>query len=187
MIFTETELRDAFLIDLEPRTDDRGFFARVWCRREFEEHGLSTKLVQCNVNYNAMAGTLRGMHFQRQPRAEAKLVRCTRGAIYDVIIDLRPESPTYMRWLGAELTEENRRMLYVPEGFAHGYQTLIAGTEAFYQVSEYYTPEAEGGVRWDDPAFGISWPDAEQRIISAKDQAWPNYQPARVAERSTGS
>jgi dTDP-4-dehydrorhamnose 3,5-epimerase len=182
MTFTETELRGAYLIDIEPRTDERGFFARAWCQREFEEHQLSPKLVQCNVSYNTLAGTLRGMHFQRHPHAEAKLVRCTRGAIYDVIIDLRPDSPTHMRWIGVELNDTNRRMLYVPEGFAHGYQTLVAGTEAFYQVSEYYMPEAESGVRWDDPAFGISWPDAERRMISPKDQAWPDYHPVQVAE-----
>jgi dTDP-4-dehydrorhamnose 3,5-epimerase len=187
MIFTETELPGAYLIDLEPRTDERGFFARAWCRREFEEHGLSPELVQCNVAYNRLAGTLRGMHFQIPPRPEAKLVRCTRGAIYDVIVDLRPQSPTYMDWIGVELNDENRRMLYVPEGIAHGYQTLLSGTETFYQVSEYYTPEAEGGVRWDDPAFSITWPDAERRIISAKDQAWPDYRPVPAAERGIKS
>jgi dTDP-4-dehydrorhamnose 3,5-epimerase len=187
MTFTETELPGAYLIDLEPRTDERGFFARAWCRREFEEHGLSPQLVQCNVAYNRGAGTLRGMHFQIPPRAEAKLVRCTRGAIYDVIVDLRPQSPTYTHWIGVELNDENRRMLYVPEGVAHGYQTLVSGTETFYQVSEYYTPEAEGGVRWDDPAFNITWPDAERRIISAKDQAWPDYRPVPVAERGIKS
>jgi dTDP-4-dehydrorhamnose 3,5-epimerase len=187
MTFTETALAGAYVIDLERRTDDRGFFARAWCRREFEEHGLSPELVQCNVAYNKVAGTLRGMHYQREPHAEAKLVRCTRGALYDVIIDLRQDSPTYKQWIGVELNDENRRMLYVPEGFAHGYQTLVDGTEAFYQVSEYYTPEAEAGVRWDDPAFGISWPAAERRIISDKDQAWPDYRPTRVVEQGVGS
>lgn len=186
MIFTETSLAGAYLVDLEPHTDERGFFARAWCRREFEEHRLLADLVQCNINHNTLAGTLRGMHFQRHPHAEVKLVRCTRGALYDVIVDLRPESPTHTRWIGVELNAENRRMLYVPEGFAHGYQALVPDTEAFYQVSEYYTPEAEGGVRWDDPAFGIIWPDAEQRIVSTKDQAWPDYQPASIAERSVG-
>jgi dTDP-4-dehydrorhamnose 3,5-epimerase len=183
MTFTETSLAGAYLIELEPRTDERGFFARAWCRREFDEHGLSPEMVQCNVSYNTQSGTLRGMHYQRHPHAETKLIRCTSGAIYDVIIDLRPSSPTYTRWIGVELNDANRRMLYVPEGFAHGYQTLVAETEVVYQVSAYYTPEAEGGVRWDDPAFGIVWPGAEQRIISPKDQAWPDFRPEPVAER----
>ena len=187
MIFTETDLAGAYLIDLEPRTDERGFFARAWCRREFEEHGLSVELVQCNISYSALPGTLRGMHFQMHPHGEAKVVRCTHGELYDVIIDLRPESPTYLQWTGVELNGENRRMLYIPEGFAHGYQTLVAGTEAFYQVSEYYRPEAESGVRWDDPVFSITWPDAERRIISRKDRMWPNYQPVAVAERRVES
>jgi len=177
VIFTETELRGAFLIDLEPHSDERGFFARVWCEREFEQHGLSTKVVQCNVAYNHTKSTLRGMHYQAPPHAEIKLVRCTRGGVYDVIVDLRPESPTYLRWLGVELTAENRRTLYVPEGFAHGYQTLADETETYYQVSASYEPTAERGVRWDDPAVDIVWPQTERRIIAAKDLAWPNYEP----------
>ncbi len=176
MIFTETQLNPAFLVDLERREDERGFFARAWCEKEFGEHGLSTRVVQCNLSFNPRAGTLRGMHYQRAPYEEAKLVRCTRGAIYDVIVDLRPDSPTWKRWLGVELTAENRRMLYVPEGFAHGYQTLADETEVFYQVSEFYTPEAEGGVRWDDPAFAIQWPDVDERIMSEKDKTWPDYE-----------
>jgi dTDP-4-dehydrorhamnose 3,5-epimerase len=177
VIFTETELRGAFLIDLEPHSDERGFFARVWCEREFEQHGLSTKVVQCNVAYNHTKSTLRGMHYQAPPHAEIKLVRCTRGGVYDVIVDLRPESATYLRWFGVELTAENRRTLYVPEGFAHGYQTLADETETYYQVSAFYEPTAERGLRWDDPAIGIVWPQTERRILAKKDLAWPNYEP----------
>jgi dTDP-4-dehydrorhamnose 3,5-epimerase len=177
MIFTETELPGAFVIDIEPHEDERGFFARVWCEREFEEHGLSTRIAQCNVAYNQAKWTLRGMHYQEAPHAEVKLVRCTRGSVYDVIVDLRPESPTFRHWIGVELTAENRRTLYVPEGFAHGYQTLEDGTETYYQVSKFYEPGAERGVRWDDPAFEISWPPAGRRIVSAKDLAWPAYAP----------
>jgi dTDP-4-dehydrorhamnose 3,5-epimerase len=177
VLFAETELAGAYVVDLERREDERGFFARAWCASEFGEHGLSTRLVQCNLSFNARQGTLRGMHFQRDPHAEAKLVRCTRGSVYDVIIDLRPESPTYMRWLGVELSAENRRALYVPEGFAHGYQTLVDDTETFYQVSEFYAPEAEGGVRWNDPAFGIEWPHPDAPLLSPKDASWPDYRP----------
>lgn len=175
MIFTETELPGAFVVDLEPREDSRGFFARAWCADEFAQHGLNSRLVQSNLSFNDRAGTLRGMHFQRVPHAEAKLIRCTRGAIYDAIIDLRPDSATYRRWTAVELTAENRRALYVPEGFAHGYQTLEPSTETFYQVSEYYTPSAEGGVRWDDPAFGIEWPDPTNALLSDKDRTWPDF------------
>jgi dTDP-4-dehydrorhamnose 3,5-epimerase len=184
MIFRESELPGAFVIEIERHEDERGFFARAWCEREFADHGLTTRVVQCNLAYNKEKSTLRGMHFQAAPQAEVKLVRCTSGAIYDVIVDLRPESPTFMRWIAVELTAENRRMLYVPEGFAHGYQTLADGTETFYQVSEAYEPSAERGVRWDDPAFGIQWPDAERRIISAKDRAWTDYRVDPVVTRS---
>jgi dTDP-4-dehydrorhamnose 3,5-epimerase len=177
VIFTETELPGAFVIDPEPREDERGFFARVWDRSEFEQHGLSTAISQCNVAYNRAGSTLRGMHYQAAPHAEVKLVRCTRGAVYDVIVDVRPDSPTHLRWIGVELTAENGRMLYVPEGFAHGYQTLEDRTETHYQVSAAYEPTAERGLRWDDPAVGIVWPEAEQRIISDKDRAWPDYEP----------
>ena len=177
MIFTPTELDGAYLIDLERREDDRGFFARAWCERELAEHGLSTRIEQCNVSFNHSRSTLRGLHYQSAPHAEVKLIRCTRGAIYDVIVDLRPDSPTWKRWIGVELDEENRRMLYVPEGFAHGYQTLVDGTETFYQVSVSYAPDAEGGVRWDDPAFAIDWPDPEGALLSDKDRSWPDYRP----------
>jgi dTDP-4-dehydrorhamnose 3,5-epimerase len=176
VIFAETAIPGAYTIDLDRREDDRGFFARAWDVGEFAAHGLSTRLVQANVSFNRSAGTLRGMHFQRAPHEEAKLVRCTRGAIYDAIVDLRPDSPAFKRWIGVELTEQNRRSLYVPEGCAHGYQTLSDATETFYLVSEAYAPESEGGVRWDDPAFAIEWPAAEERLLSPKDAAWPDFE-----------
>lgn len=175
MIFSETELPGAHIIDLDLIEDDRGFFARAWSQDEFAEHGLQTRVVQSNVAYNKRRGTLRGMHFQVAPHEEAKLIRCTRGALYDVIIDLRPDSPTYAKWIGVELSADNLRMLYVPEGLAHGYQTLEDETEAFYQVSEFYTPEAERGIRWDDPQFNIRWPPVDERIISEKDASWQDF------------
>lgn len=177
MIFRETAVAGAFVIELEPRGDERGFFARAFCRHEFEEHGLNPAVVQCNVSISAAEGTLRGMHFQLPPHEEAKLVRCTRGALWDVALDLRPDSPTYRRWSGVELTADNRRMLYVPEGCAHGFQTLVPDTEAFYQVSAAYAPDAERGVRWDDPAFAIEWPSTARRVLSPKDATWPDYEP----------
>ena len=176
MIFAETALPGAFVIDLEKREDERGFFARSWCQQEFKEHGLSPRLVQCSVSFNKRRGTLRGMHYQAKPYEEAKLVRCTRGAVYDVIIDLRADSRTYLRWEAVELNEDNRRMLYVPEGVAHGFQTLEDGTEVFYQMSEAYRPEYARGVRWNDAAFGIRWP-AEDRTISARDRGYPDFVP----------
>jgi dTDP-4-dehydrorhamnose 3,5-epimerase len=176
MTFRETPLAGAFVVDVEKRADSRGFFARAWCQREFEEHGLSTELVQCNLSFNERRGTLRGMHYQAPPHEEVKLIRCTRGAVYDVIVDLRPGSRTYKQWFGVELSAENRRTLYVPAGFAHGYQTLEDGSETFYQVSAFYAPEAEGGVRWDDPAFRIKWPDVAERTISDKDANWPDFE-----------
>lgn len=172
MKFTETKLKGAYIIDIEAYQDQRGYFARVWCEREFRQHGLSTAVVQCNVAGNHRAGILRGMHFQRPPWSEVKLVRCTRGAVFDVIVDMREDSETCRQWIGVELTEENHRMLYVPEGFAHGYLTLQDGSEVVYQVSQFYTPEAEGGLRWDDPAIGIDWPDVGELTISDKDSAW---------------
>jgi dTDP-4-dehydrorhamnose 3,5-epimerase len=177
MQFTETELTGVFVIDLERREDERGFFARAWCEEEFASHGLDTRVSQCNVSFNERRGTVRGLHYQAPPHAEVKVVRCTRGGIYDVIVDLRPESETFRRWVGVELTAENRRMVYVPEGFAHGYQTLEDRTETYYQVSVPYAPDAERGVRWDDPAFGIDWPEAAERVISEKDRAWPDFAP----------
>ncbi len=179
MIFAKMGIPGAFLIDLERQEDERGFFARSWCQMEFEERGLNARLVQCNVSFNRKRATLRGLHYQAKPYQEAKLVRCTRGAVYDVIVDLRADSPAYLRWEAAELTEDNRRMLYVPEGCAHGFQTLEDGTEVFYQMSETYRPEYARGVRWDDPAFGIRWPDGE-RIISVRDNGYLDFVPERM-------
>jgi len=169
-----TELRDAKLVELERIADDRGFFARSFCTREFEAAGLDSCVAQCNVSYNLRRGTLRGMHFQRAPHAEAKLVRCTRGAIYDVIVDLRTDSPTFRRWLAVELTADNHCALYVPRGFAHGFQTLADDCEVFYQMSEFYVPDAAAGVRWNDPAFKIAWPIADP-ILSPRDTAYPDF------------
>ena len=172
MLFTESPLPGAFVIDLQQRSDERGFFARSFCAAEFEAHGLTPAVAQCNLSFNHRRGTLRGMHYQTAPATEAKLVRCTRGAIYDVIVDLRPHSPTYMRHFGVELSEENRRALYVPEMFAHGYQALTDGAEVAYQVSQAYTPGCERGLRYDDPTLGIAWPIAVT-TISEKDRTWP--------------
>lgn len=174
MHFTETKLTGAFILEPEFLEDDRGFFARTWCRREFEAHGLTPRLVQCNISFNRHRGTMRGMHYQVEPHAEAKLVRCTMGAIYDVILDLRPDSATFRKWLAVELTAENRRMLFIPEGLAHGFQTLMDNTEIFYQMSEFYYPEYARGVRWNDPAFGIVWPKGEQ-IVSIRDQEYSDF------------
>jgi dTDP-4-dehydrorhamnose 3,5-epimerase len=169
MIFTETELAGAFIIDLERREDSRGFFARAFCQNEFAEHGLKTTIAQANVASNIHRGTLRGMHFQYPPAAETKLVRCTRGAILDIIVDLRPESETYLQHVSVELNEDNQRALYVPERFAHGYQALRDNTDTSYQVGEFYTPEAEGGLLHDDPRLGLEWP-LPVAVISEKDQ-----------------
>jgi dTDP-4-dehydrorhamnose 3,5-epimerase len=174
MLFTATELQGAYIIDLDRREDNRGFFARTWAADELESRGLVSRVVQANLSYNHTKGTLRGMHFQHSPYAETKLVRCVRGAILDVIIDLRPDSPSYKRWIGAELTADNRRTLYVPEGFAHGFQTLVDDVEVMYQVSQVYTPSAEGGVRYNDPAFGIDWP-LPPTEMSPKDCRWPDF------------
>jgi dTDP-4-dehydrorhamnose 3,5-epimerase len=171
VIFTETKLDGAYVIDLDRREDGRGFFARAFCQHEFEEHGLNPVIAQANVAFNARTGTMRGMHFQFPPAAETKLVRCTRGAILDVIVDLRPESSTYLEHVSVELTAANGRALYVPERFAHGYQVLEDETETSYQVGEFYTPEAEGGLHYDDPALGISWP-LPVTEISDKDRVW---------------
>jgi dTDP-4-dehydrorhamnose 3,5-epimerase len=174
MIFNATSLPGAFVIEPERIEDTRGFFARTWCRREFEAHSLNPNLAQCSISFNKKKGTLRGMHYQAEPYAEAKLVRCTSGAIYDVIIDLRPTSPAFKQHIAVTLSAENRTMLYIPEGFAHGFQTLADDTEVFYQMSEFYTPGAARGVRWDDPAFGLAWPD-DERIIIARDQSYPDF------------
>ncbi len=174
MIFTETKLKGAYIIELETLEDERGFFARSFCQREFEKHGLNLRVVQCNVSYNKKKGTLRGMHYQVPPHEEAKLVSCIRGAIYDVIIDLRPDSATYCQWFALELSAENYKMLYVPEGFTHGFQTLEDNTIVFYLMSESYRPESARGVRWDDPVFGIRWP-LPNRVMSKKDLSYPDF------------
>ena len=175
MIFEETKLKDAFIIEMEPITDNRGFFARAWCQKEFEAHGLIASFVQANITFSPQKGTLRGLHYQIAPHEEVKLVRCTRGATYDVIIDLRPESATYRQWLGTDLTVNNRKMIYIPGGFAHGYQILMDNTEVFYQVGQFYAPDYERGIRWNDPAFTITWPITSPPILSEKDKRWPDY------------
>ncbi len=177
MIFTPTRLSGAYLVDLNRLEDERGFFARSWCQREAQEMGIDSAVVQCNISFNRKKGTLRGMHLQLPPFAESKLVRVTRGAIYDVIIDLRGDSETYQNWLGVELTAENRRALFVPKGFAHGFLTLEENTEVFYQMSEFYSPEHARGVRWDDPLFNIHWP-LEVIEMSPKDRALPDFNPS---------
>jgi dTDP-4-dehydrorhamnose 3,5-epimerase len=177
MVFTESFLRGVFEIELTPNEDERGFFARSYCWREFEAHGLNPRVVQCNVSYNISRGTLRGMHYQAAPDAEVKLIRCLRGAIYDVVIDLRAGSPTYRQWTAAELRAEPgrpSRMLYVPEGFAHGFLTLEDDTEVFYQMSEFFAPHAARGLRWNDPAFGVEWPEPV-RVISDRDRGYPDF------------
>lgn len=182
MLFTELSLEGAYVVDLEKREDSRGFFARTYCRREFEEHGLATQMPQTNVSFSRKQGTLRGMHYQEAPYEEAKLVRCARGAIYDVIVDLRPNSATFKRWFGVKLTEGNHKMLYVPEGFAHGFISLADDTEVNYQVSQFYAPGHERGLRYDDPSIGIRWP-SDVSEISEKDEAWPAFNPS-VPENS---
>lgn len=172
MRFIATHLAGAYLIEPELISDERGFFARTYCRNEFADKGLNPNLVQCNISYNKAGGTLRGMHYQKAPYSEAKLVRCTRGGIYDVVIDLRPDSGTFTRWFGAELTADNRKALYVPEGFAHGFITLQDDTEVLYQMSEFFHAEYAAGVHWNDPAFSIQWP-IEVKVISERDK---NYQ-----------
>ena len=176
MIFQETKIKGAFVIKLERVLDERGFFARTWCQRDFEAHGLNPHLRQCNISFNHKRGTLRGMHYQAKPYEEAKLVRCTRGAIYDVIIDLRPDSSTFKQWLAVELTDQNHLMLYIPEGMAHGFQTLENNTEVFYQMSEFYQPDFARGIRWNDQSFGIEWP-LNLCIMSNKDAAYKDYNP----------
>jgi dTDP-4-dehydrorhamnose 3,5-epimerase len=174
MTFTETKLNGACVIEIQKLEDTRGFFARTWCKNEFERHGLISHLMQANISFSKKKGTLRGMHYQIAPNQESKLVRCTKGAIYDVIIDLRPNSLTYKQWLGTELTAENYKMLYVPESFAHGFQTLENDTEVIYQVSQFYAPQSERGVRYNDPAFGIKWP-VDVQVITDKDNNWADY------------
>ncbi len=174
MKFFETKLKGAYIIEPERLEDERGFFARTFCQKEFEAHCLNPRLVQCSISHNKRKGTIRGMHYQIAPMAESKLVRCTKGAIYDVIIDLRQDSSIYCKWIAMELNAEDFRTLYIPEGFAHGFQTLEDDTEVFYQMSEFYAPYYARGVRWDDPAFGIEWP-LPVKIISEKDRSYKGF------------
>jgi dTDP-4-dehydrorhamnose 3,5-epimerase len=176
MIFAAAQLDGAWLIDVEPRPDERGFFARSWCRQELAAHGLEAEIAQESLSFNRHRGTVRGLHFQRPPHEETKIVRCTRGAIFDVIVDLRPGSPTYLRWQGVELNAENRRALYIPKGLAHGFQSLTDEAEIAYQISAFYAPDAAGGYRHDDPAFAIAWP-LPVTVISDRDLGWPAFRP----------
>ncbi len=173
MIFSETKLKGAYVIEIEKQEDERGFFARTWCKKEFEDNGLNPRLVQCNISFNAKKGTLRGMHYQTNPFKEAKLVRCIKGSVYDVIVDLRQDSPCFKEYFGIILTHDNQKMLYVPEGFAHGFLTLDDYTEVFYQMSEFYQPESSRGFRWNDPAIGIEWP-LDVKVISDRDRSYPD-------------
>ena len=175
MTFHETKLPGVFEIHLDPKTDERGFFARAWCQKEFETQGLNARLVQCNVSFNPRRGTLRGIHYQAAPFAESKLVRCTKGSIYDVVVDLRADSPTYRDWIGVVLTAEKRNMVYVPEGCGHGFLTLEDDTEIFYQMSQFYSAQFACGVRWDDPAFRIAWPENVE-VISERDRTYPDFE-----------
>jgi dTDP-4-dehydrorhamnose 3,5-epimerase len=173
--FVPTRLQGAYLVELEAFEDKRGSFARTWCRDEFAEQGLVTDLAQCSISRNPRAGTLRGLHFQKEPHEEVKLVRCTKGVLFDVIVDLRSGSPTETKWLGVELDAERGTALYVPRGFAHGFQTLVDDTDVLYMMSDPYVPEASSGVRWDDPAFAIVWPRADELTIGERDLSWPDY------------
>ena len=174
MLFKKTAIDGVAEVQVERRTDERGFFARSWCRREFEQAGLIPDLAQCSISWNPHKYTLRGMHYQAAPYEETKLVRCTRGAIYDVVVDLRPQSPTFAQWVGVTLTAEDRNMIYIPEGCAHGFLTLEDDCEVFYQISQFYCADAARGVRWDDPSFGIMWP-AQPRLISERDRTYPDF------------
>ena len=184
MIFHTTKLQGAFTIEIEPIYDNRGFFSRVNCQREFAEYGLTTDFVQSNITFSLKKNTLRGMHYQIAPHKEIKLVRCTRGAIYDIIVDLRPESDTYLEWLATTLTADARNMVYIPGGFAHGYQTLEENTEVYYQVGQFYAAEYERGIRWNDPVLNITWPKADSLILSEKDKVWPDFVPEKAKQSS---
>jgi dTDP-4-dehydrorhamnose 3,5-epimerase len=175
MIFNKTRLEGAYIVEMEKHEDERGFFSRSWCKNEFEDHGLNSRLVQANIGFSLKRGTLRGLHYQMPPYEEVKVVRCTMGAIYDVIVDLRPDSQTYKQWLSVELNCDNRKMLYVPEGFAQGYITLIDNTEMYYHTSQFYAPKSARGIRYDDPSFSIDWP-IKVAVISEADKNWPNYE-----------
>ncbi|MFZ3215831.1 MAG: dTDP-4-dehydrorhamnose 3,5-epimerase [Candidatus Acidiferrales bacterium] len=174
MTFNKAKIAGVFEIRIEPKSDERGFFARSWCRKEFEDRGLDPSLAQCNISFNTHKGTLRGMHYQTEPFAETKIIRCTQGAIYDVVLDLRPRSATFKDWIAVHLTAENRNMIYIPKGCAHGFLSLQDHTEVFYQMSDFYHPESARGVRWNDPAFGITWP-AEVAVISDRDRTYPDF------------
>jgi dTDP-4-dehydrorhamnose 3,5-epimerase len=186
VVFQETKLKGAFIIDIEKREDERGFFARSWCPEEFRAHGLNTALTQVNISQNTRRGTLRGMHYQVDPAPETKVVRCARGRLYDVIVDLRPGSPTYLQWIGVELSAASYRMLYVPELFAHGFLTLEDDTEVHYLMSGAYSPSCARGARYNDPAFSIRWPE-EVRVISERDADYPDFQPESAAVLSARS
>jgi dTDP-4-dehydrorhamnose 3,5-epimerase len=177
MRFVPTPIPGVVVVEPEPRADDRGFFARTWCRDEFAAAGLAADWAQCNVSFNRRAGTLRGMHWQAAPHEEVKLVRCTAGAAYDVVLDVRRDSPTFGKWVAVELTAANRKAVYIPGGLAHGFQTLADGTELFYHMGSVYVPGAARGVRWDDPAFGIEWPPCENRVIAPRDLSFPDFAP----------
>ena len=179
VVFTESSLPGAYFIAMEKQEDDRGYFARSWCEREFKRHNLDSTLVQCSISYNRKKGTLRGMHYQAPPCAESKLVRCTRGAMFDVIIDLRTSSPTFTRWISVELTPDNGTMIFIPKGFAHGFQTLTDNTDVFYQMSEFYAPDHQRGFRWDDPMIGIKWPHPVT-TMSDKDRTLPEFNTREV-------
>jgi dTDP-4-dehydrorhamnose 3,5-epimerase len=181
MVFHESSLKGAYVVEPEKQFDTRGFFARIFCEEEFGAHGLNPRIVQCSVSFNTQKGTLRGMHYQIPPHEEAKLVRCTAGAIHDVIIDLRPHSPTLRQWLAVDLTAENRRLLYIPQGFAHGFQTLVDHTEVFYAISDFYHPECARGIRWNDPAFQIPWP-LQEVILSERDRTYPDLIPLPLSQ-----
>jgi dTDP-4-dehydrorhamnose 3,5-epimerase len=174
MNFLDTALPGIFEIQIEPHFDERGFFARTWCRNELEQRGLSAEIAQCSVSFNPKEGTLRGLHYQVSPHAETKLVRCTKGSIFDVVLDLRPSSPKFKQWIGVTLTAENRKMIYIPEGCAHGFLTLEDDTEVFYQISEFYDPKSSRGVRWNDAAFQINWP-SHVHVISERDRSFPDF------------
>ena len=176
MRFLETAIAGVVVVEVDEHVDERGSFARTWCREEMTNAGLAGELAQCSLSRNPRAGTLRGLHFQRSPHEEAKLVRCTRGAIFDVAVDLRPESPTYCAWVGVRLDPESGRALYIPEGCAHGFQTLAEESDVAYMISTPYAPDSAAGVRWDDPAFAIEWPSADARIIGERDLAWPDFE-----------
>ena len=178
MIFNETYIKGAYVIQLEKHDDERGSFARTWCRREFQQNGLQEQPVQANTAYSRARGTVRGLHYQVEPFAESKLVRCTRGGIFDVLVDLRPDSSTYTQWFGTELTPANGCMLYIPKGCAHGYQSTLDESDVFYLSTQFYAPECEKGFRWDDPAFNIDWPIATGVTLSDKDNSWPDFMPA---------